>query len=837
MTPERWQQVKNVLHDALALAPEQRSIFLDRACSTDSPLRREVESLLSSSEKVRSSFLRSLAVDGPALAPKTRLGSYEIISLLGAGGMGEVYRARDLKLDRDVALKVLPPETAEDRDRLNRFQREARAVATLNHPHIVTIHSVEDADGTHFLTMELVEGVALSRLIPRGGLPLDKLFELAIPLADALAAAHEKGIVHRDLKPANVMVDKRGSVKILDFGLAKIAGSDEARALDSPIENLSQTQTGVMMGTLPYMSPEQTLGRSVDHRSDLFSLGAVLYEMASGQTPFQGETSAELMSSILQDSPRPITELRTDVPQGLEKILKRCLAKEIEERYASAQDLRDAIDRLRRDLVARPQSVFAGSAGEASIAVLPFTNMSTDPESEFFADGISEEIINALAQVELLHVVARASAFSFKGKHVDLRVIGERLNVQTVLTGSVRRAGNRLRITAQLQKVADGSQLWSERYDREMKDVFDIQEEIARSIVDRLKISLDEDRPQPLVKARTKNLEAYELYLKGRALLFKRGLGIPQALECFTQAVTLDAEYALAWAGLSDAYTVLGYYGLARPEASMPKATEAARRAIALDSSLSEGHNALACACLLYTWDNADAEREFLRALELAPRYTQARAWYGFFYLGGAMDRWEEGVHHATLAVESDPLSGYTNAVLGCSYVAAGRYGEGITASERAVEIDPDSFLARWTLHGALHGSGRFEEAVAVGEISLTMSGRHAWAMAALASTFAEWGKPADAGAVYAELRARAQRYYVQPTQLAIAASAAGMQDEAIRQVRKAFEIRDPSRNQLGLAQKLWPFRARLYTDPRVREIVLKNSTASPRAIGQAGAS
>jgi tetratricopeptide (TPR) repeat protein len=269
----------------------------------------------------------------------------------------------------------------------------------------------------------------------------------------------------------------------------------------------------------------------------------------------------------------------------------------------------------------------------------------------------------------------------------------------------------------------------------------------------------------------------------------------------------------------------------------MPKATEAARRAVALDPSLAEGHNALACACLLYTWDNAEAEREFLCALELAPRYTQARSWYGFFYLGGAVGRWDEGLHHAKLAVESDPLSGYANAVLGCSYNLAGRYAEAVTASERAVEIDPDSFLARWTLHGALHGSGRFEEAVAVGEISLTMSGRHAWAMAALAATFAEWGKLAEAKAVYAELRVRARRYYVQPTHLAIAADAAGMHDEAIRQVRKAFEVRDPSRNHLGLATKLWPFSARLHADPRFREIVLKHSTPSPRATGQAGAS
>jgi len=463
------------------------------------------------------------------------------------------------------------------------------------------------------------------------------------------------------------------------------------------------------------------------------------------------------------------------------------------------------------------------TAPRDSSAVLPFLNLSADPENEFFADGITEEIINALAQIEQLHVVARSSAFSFKGKHIDLRTIGEQLNVRTILEGSVRRAGNHLRITAQLVNVADGYHLWSQRYDREMKDVFDIQDEIARSIAARLKVSLEGDRLQPLVKARTKNLGAYELYLKGRALLYQRGSGIPRALECFMRAVTLDAGYALAWAGLADAYTVLGYYGFGRPGIIMPKGTEAARRAVALDPSLAEAHNALAFACLLDAWDKAEAEREFLRALELNPRYTQARSWYAFFYLQVAAGRWDEGVNHAKLAVDSDPLSGYANAILGLSYLLAERCAEGLTASKRAVELDSDSFLARWALHTALHRSGRFEEAVAVGEISLAMSGRHAWAMAALATTFADWGKATDAEAVYDELMARARRYYVQPTQLAIAASAAGLQHDAIRHAREAFETRDPSRNQLTMTRNFsWPFSTRLQASPRFHEILME---------------
>jgi len=463
-------------------------------------------------------------------------------------------------------------------------------------------------------------------------------------------------------------------------------------------------------------------------------------------------------------------------------------------------------------------SEVGGHAAQASIAVLPFINMSADAENEFFADGISEEIINVLSQIEQLHVAARTSCFFFKGKHADMRQIGEQLNVRTVLEGSVRKVGDRLRITAQLVNVADGYHLWSERYDRALKDVFAIQDEIARSIAERLKLSLQGDRAEHLVKAVTKNLEAYQLYLKGRVLLYRRGAAIPRALECFDRAVRLDGDYALAWAGLADAYTTLGYYGLAAPDACMPKGMDAARRAVALDSSLAEAHNALAMACLMGTWDKVEAEREFLRALQLNPKYTQARDWYALFYLQFSEGRLAEGVAQAKLALESDPLSSYTHSIYGLTCAIAGKYAEAVEISGRAVELDPESYLARMILLGILQLGGKYEEAAGAGELALAMSGRHSWSMAILAMTFADWGKPEDADAIYAEMLARARRQYVPPALVALAASAAGKDDEAIRHAREALEIRDPA-CQPYFSRHL-AFSARLYANPHFRELL-----------------
>jgi tetratricopeptide (TPR) repeat protein len=425
---------------------------------------------------------------------------------------------------------------------------------------------------------------------------------------------------------------------------------------------------------------------------------------------------------------------------------------------------------------------------------------------------------NALAQIQQLRVAARSSAFSFKGKHIDLRIIGERLNVRTILTGSVRRAGGRLRITAQLQEVADGYQLWSEKYDRNLEDVFAIQDEIARSIVHRLTITLEEARLQSVVKAGTKNPEAYQLYLKARSLLYRRGGAVSHAAECFGRAVSLDPEYSDAWAGLADCYTVMGYLGFSHPEACMPKGMEAARRAVALNSALAEAHNALAMACLQGAWDDVEAEREFLRALELNPKYVQARDWYAYFCLQLAQGRLDEGVAQAKLALECDPLSSYANAMVGFTCCSAGKYEEAVQACQRAVELDSESLVARLAHHFALHLSRRFEDAVATAEVGLAISGRMPLVLACLATTFADWHKAEEADAVYAELIGRARRCYVQPSVLAIAAAAAGIEDNAIRHTREAFDIHDPAcRNHFS---KHFPASARLHTYPRFQAIV-----------------
>ena len=457
----------------------------------------------------------------------------------------------------------------------------------------------------------------------------------------------------------------------------------------------------------------------------------------------------------------------------------------------------------------------ATTTPETSIAVLPFLSLSADPENEIFSDGMSEEIIGALMQIKKLHVAARTSSFSFKGKHVDLRVIGEQLNVRTVLEGSVRKSGNRLRITAQLVNTMDGYHLWSERYDREMKDVFAIQEEIAKSIAERLQVTLDSER-QPLFRAGTDNLEAFKFCTQGRSLFFQRGLRLLPAVEYCKKAVVLDPKYALAWAALADAYNMVGFYGLARPEACVPKAREAAQRAIALDPSLAEAHTSLAMSHLFYDWDRSSAEREFLRSLELKPRNSLARSWYGLYYLQWVAGRFEEGLAQAKQAVQMDPLSAYARAIKAFTYIPVDVDGCLETAQE-TLQIDPDSYLGRWAQLSALNLQGRFAEAAEVGESALKVSGRSAWMMASLARTYAQLGKRADSEALYMELRWRSKREYVAPAILAWAACAAGEQDEAIRFAQEAHTIGDPSL----IATKYWPDFAELRKDHRFDRILI----------------
>jgi len=452
-----------------------------------------------------------------------------------------------------------------------------------------------------------------------------------------------------------------------------------------------------------------------------------------------------------------------------------------------------------------------------SIAVLPFTNMSADSENEFFADGITEEIINALAQIKELRIAARSSAFTFKEKPIDARVVGERLNVRTVLEGSVRQAGSRLRITAQLISAADGYHLWSERYDREMKDIFEVQDEIARTIAERLKVTLKEVGQEPLVKAGTKNLEAYQAYIKGRALLYRRGAGLSRALEFLRLAVSLDPQYAQAWADAADAYVMLAYYGFGRPNPLLAKAKEAAVRAVALDPNLAAGHNALAGAYALADWDWSKSEGEFKRAIELDPRSILARTRYALWCVLPVSSRFEEAITQVKEAAEMDPLSDYAATILAFTYFVAGKSRESLQIAQHAMELEPESFLARLSLGLALHSQTRYDEAVTVIEAGLALSGRHPMFLALLVVTLADAGKLQEAKLVHAEFLARSAREYLSPFLLALSAAATGDQEAAIELAQKAYEIHD---TQLTIFGKYWPGSKRLRADRRFEKIL-----------------
>jgi serine/threonine-protein kinase len=824
MTSEHRQRVEQIYRAARDRDVSQRAAFLDGACGGDESLRQEVEALLARGQygaRTLAAAAESAAATkmldqvGPPLIGR-RLGNYEVHALLGAGGMGEVYRARDMKLNRDVALKILPDAFTLDADRLARFRREARALASLNHAHIVTIFSIEEQDGVPFMTMELMEGSTLDRDIPDEGLPLARFFDVATALADALSAAHRKNIVHRDLKPANVMMIGDGRVKILDFGLALAADVDAARPGDE-VTSLA-TRIGTILGTMPYMSPEQIEAKPLDHRADLFSLGVVLYEMAAGERPFHGDSSPALMSSILKDRPSPIRRKRTDVPADVCTLIDRCLEKEPRNRIQTAAEILVELKRCRRAWEqGAPGRTPLPAESAASIAVLAFTDMSPEKDQDWFCDGIAEEILNALSPLEGLRVAARTSAFSFKGKSDDLRTIGEKLNVTTVLEGSVRRAGDRVRITVQLNDVANGFQLWSERYDRGLKDIFDVQDEIAKAVVERLRVTLAAGKGKRLVERATTNMQAYQLYLKGRALVDRRGASVPAGLDLLRRAVVLDPGYALAWAGIADALTVLAYSGAARGSESKSEAMAAARRSIELDPTSAMGHTALACATLLYENDRAMAKREFERALELSPNYGMGRCWYANFYLNWARGDFEHAIAEARRAVDSDPLSAYVTMTLGVALFTAGRLDEAIDTCRRAIQLDPESFVSRWALGIALGLAKSFSEAVATLEAAATMSGRHPLAIVGLAGVLGQAGKRAEALALHRELIERGPRSYVSPTHFALTAEAAGQHEDAMTFARRAWDEREPS---FVLWARQFPLYRALHGDPRFAAIL-----------------
>jgi serine/threonine-protein kinase len=597
------------------------------------------------------------------------VGPYELVARIGAGGMGEVWKAHDARLNRSVAIKRLAAEHA------RRFAQEAREIAALNHPNICQIHDV----GPDYLVLEYIEGTPL-----RCPYPVTEAVRFAEQIASALEAAHARGIVHRDLKPANILVSAGGTVKLLDFGLATAAADVDA--------DLTQTATGTISGTAAYMSPEQAQGRRLDARSDLFSFGAVLYEMVSGARAFDGPSVADMLSAVLRDEPKPLT-----APSGLTSIVARCLQKSPADRYSSATEIRTALQ----------QALTTGGTAGPSIVVLPFANMSRDPDDEYFGDGLAEEIINALAQVPGLKVIARTSAFAFKGQNTDVRRIAEALGVTTVLEGSVRRSGNRLRVTAQLISAADGTHLWSQRYDREMEDIFDVQDEIARAIAGALQVKLDL-RPA----GHTPNLPAYDAYLRGRHHLFKfNPESWRRAKDCFEEAIRLDAMWAQPLATLGLGNLLSQANGLENLRVTAPRIQATAEKALALDPSDPGPRFLLGSIAAAHDYDWAEALRQFRASFAAKTVSPDARWAYASLYLQ-PLGCCREASDEMRLVVEQDPLNASYRAILASHLVHAGMYDEALREVHKAIDLDPANFAARFILVEALMARGSLAEAV-----------------------------------------------------------------------------------------------------------------------------
>jgi len=721
---------------------------------------------------------------------------YTLERPLGRGGMATVYLANDRNLGRQVALKVLHPELATAIG-VERFLREIGTAAGLNHPLILALHDSGEAGNLLYYTMPYVEGETLrSRLTRERQLSIEDAVGVTCDVAEALAYAHSRGVVHRDIKPENILFSA-GRAVVADFGIA--------RALT--VASIELTGTGVVIGTPAYMSPEQAGGvATLDGRSDLYSLGCVLYEMLAGRPPFEGPTVQAVIARLSIDPPPPIRTARPSVSAALEGAVLKALAKVPADRFATTSQFADAV-RARDDAVV----IFADAE---SIAVLPFANLSGDPEFEYLSDGIAEDIINALAQLAGLRVAARTSSFAFRGRAVDLAEVGAKLKVAMVLEGSVRKAGNRLRVTAQLVKVSDGDHLWSERYDRDMTDIFAIQDEIAKAIAGRLQVTLDGGEAASLVTPATKNLDAYHLCLKGRYLLAQRGLGLRQALECFDQAIALDPNYALAHAGLAEACTVLAQYGLVPPGMLRAKARAAACRALELAPNLAEAHAAAGTVSFVIDWDWATAARELRQAIALNPRYVIARLWLSY-YLVFVEDQFEDGIAHGRRAVELDPLSPLPSMQLGMSLMGAGRLEEAVAPLERAAALAPTMFLPPIHLGLLYNELGRKEAAIRSVEAAVVTSGRHPWTLCALGVCYSSVGKVAEVEAIRDELTARARREYVQHTMLAILSAALGRLDEAFELLERACDDRDG----ILVYSRRYPFFSAFQHDPRMERI------------------
>jgi serine/threonine-protein kinase len=834
MTPERYRQVGELYHAALELTPGEQAAFLDGACG-DEELRREVESLLAAHEQA-GHFMAAPALEIAAKRlgeepPQSRVGQsigpYGIVGHLGSGGMGEVYLAEDKRLGRQVALKLLPDSLVADHERVRRFKQEARAASALTHANVATIYDIGESEGTIYLAMEYVDGETLDDKI--GGRPLetDAILHIAVQAADALDEAHTKGITHRDIKPGNIMITPRGQVKVLDFGLAKVTRREEP-TFGSDLSTQAKTQPGVMMGTVAYMSPEQALGHDVDERTDLFSFGVVLYEMTTGQRPFHGATAIETITKITHDQPEAIAQLNPNVPAELERIIGKCLEKDRERRFQSAQELFTDLKNLKRAhesvavAVAAPGQVkwrmrftsrrslvlaavgvtvaalvyallFRGAPAPPlaikSIAVLPFKPLVAESRDESLELGMADTLITKLSNISQLIVRPTSAVRKYTGLEQDPVTAGREQRVDAVLEGNIQRSNERIRVTVRLMSVKDGSPLWAGQFDEKLTDLFAVQDSISEQVAGALAVKLTGEERGLLRKRYTEDSEAYQLCLKGRYFWSQRTEeGLKKGIEYFQQAIALDPAYALAYSGLADSYTTLGYLSYLAPNDSFPRAKEAATKAVELDPTLAEPHTSLAYAKLYYDWDWEGAEREFKQAIALNPNYATGHHWYSVFLT--AMERPDEARIEIKRAQELDPLSLIINTDVGFEMSYARHYDQAIEQLQTTLEMNPKFPLARLWLGRAYQQKGKYEEAIAEFEEAEAALPNWVVTIAGTGYVYGIWGKKREAQKVLDQLNRLSKQKYVTPYGVALVYAGLGEKDQAFAWLDKAYKDR-----------------------------------------------
>jgi len=846
MKGEQWQRVEQLYHAALEREGNQRAGFLAQACGEDEVLLRNVERLLKAHAEAGEFLaapalevaIRSTVAEGGLPLTGQTISHFEILSLLGAGGMGEVYLARDRRLDRTVALKMLPPLVAQDPDRIQRFVLEAKAASALNHPNVATIYDIGHADGRSFIAMEYVEGETLSAKM---GPPFDvaRIVAIGMQAADALSEAHAKGITHRDIKPGNIMLTPRGQVKVLDFGLAKVKRGEES-ALNADTITLTDTVPGLVLGTLKYMSPEQLLGHTVDHRTDIFSLGAVLYEMATGRPPFAGTSATDTIGRILHVDPESIGQINPEVAE-LQRIVHRCLEKDPERRYPTARELMADLQNLqdgalplygnskRRALALIAATVLVlGIAGTLllaptppatgpaieSVAVLPFVSVEANPEVEYLADGITENIINNLSQLSQLRVMSRSSVFRFKGRHTETDRIGRELNVQALLTGRVSLHEQQIAISLELIDVSDSHQLWGEQYNRNLADLQSLQTEISRQVSDKLRVRLSGPEQRQLASRRIANDEAYQFYLKAR--FFQNQLteeGFRKALEYFQAAVDKDPNYALAYTGLANVYSSLGIEYVA-PRDYMPKAKAAALKAVELNQQLPEAHAALGIVYLVYDWDWNAAAKELQQNLLLSPQSVETFSCS--LHFTDVLDRNKDAITSLQRALVSDPFSLPTNLELGCASYFGQQYDESLRRLREARTLYPGHPGISYLIGRAYGQKKMYREAIATLSEAKPLSGDWPPIAAELGYAYGASGRKVEAQRMLDELHVQSTHRYVDPYLVAMIHWSMGDKEKMFVELENAYARRSSWLPWLK-AEPKW---AALHSEPRFIDLM-----------------